>query len=858
MDNAAVWIILLGIWIFFLQNRVKELEKIVKGLNLSEKPSAVKPVQTESKAKEADEIPVITQTIKEEVLEEASRVEVFKQTYTEPKQRVLAPAKPSKVITFITEYFSGGNLLVRIGGVVLFFGLAFLVKYATEHSIISMEMRLWAIALTAVVLIVLGWKLRKREGAYGQILQGLGIAMLYLVIYGAAKFYTMLSLDIAFMLMLAVVLLGSILAVIEDALPLALFSTAGGFLVPILTSSGEGSHIILFSYYAFLNIGVFIVAWYRSWRALNVLGFLFTFVIASAWGVLKYNTGYFATTEPFLILYFAMYLCIAIVFTLKHPFEPKNFVDSTLVFGLPLVAFPLQLHLVKNIPYGDAWSAVTLGLLYLGLWQWLKAKERTKLLAAAFLVLGALFLTIAIPYIFNADVSAALWSVEGAAAIWLGLKQARKLTRYFGMLMLSISIIVYPDAVSSYGITIAEYLGYLIIIVAALAASYLLDSHKKSIPAWNNYIAKIFLALGIVLWFTANLGVFPTWYFHQAQDVLLTLIMGATLLFAVAKYFSWKLLSHTLQGFIPLGLFIFLAQANENLLDIHPFTHWGGLLFAALFTLHFLLLYAYKKVWKFENALHLLGLWFIVLVTSLELHYHLLSLNKGKVFEALFLALVPLLASLLLLLPKHYKGWLESYRKTYQQIGVGALMLVLLLWELAMFFNVMPQGTVALFNLLDLMQLAVLLSLAYWVYHQREAWSEQTKAILYAKVSFLGLVLLSVLFARYIHYTQETSYTLHALWHSNYFQTGLSLLWSMVAIILMLLSKRYSNRSLWMAGFGLLIVVVLKLFFVELASSGTVERIISFMVVGGLLLVIGYFVPLPPSQEPEQEDETND
>ena len=58
-----------------------------------------------------------------------------------------------------------------------------------------------------------------------------------------------------------------------------------------------------------------------------------------------------------------------------------------------------------------------------------------------------------------------------------------------------------------------------------------------------------------------------------------------------------------------------------------------------------------------------------------------------------------------------------------------------------------------------------------------------------------------------------------------------------------------------MAGFGLLILVVLKLFFVELANSGTIERIISFIVVGTLLLLIGYFVPLPPNVEKNKEKE---
>jgi uncharacterized membrane protein len=144
------------------------------------------------------------------------------------------------MMRMLSNYFSGGNLLVRIGGVILFFGLAFLVKYAAEHSMISIQMRLWGISLTAVALIVVGWRLKDKEGAYGQILQGLGIAILYLVIYGASKFYLLISLESAFVLMFGVVVFGSVLAVMEDAFFLALFATVGGFLVPILTSGGEG------------------------------------------------------------------------------------------------------------------------------------------------------------------------------------------------------------------------------------------------------------------------------------------------------------------------------------------------------------------------------------------------------------------------------------------------------------------------------------------------------------------------------------------------------------------------------------------------------------------------------------------
>jgi uncharacterized membrane protein len=41
-------------------------------------------------------------------------------------------------------------------------------------------------------------------------------------------------------------------------------------------------------------------------------------------------------------------------------------------------------------------------------------------------------------------------------------------------------------------------------------------------------------------------------------------------------------------------------------------------------------------------------------------------------------------------------------------------------------------------------------------------------------------------------------------------------------------------------------VVVLKLFVVELAQANAIERIVSFIVVGALMLAIGYTAPVPP------------
>jgi len=857
MNTPELWILILGFWVFVLQSKIKHLEKIVEGLLDSEKQATVKPTVYKEKPVYTVPKPVKVEVEKEEA-EYVSAVSTLKAEHTIPKvrTRVVRPkeeyvhTETSRLMQMLRNYFTGGNLLVRIGGVILFFGLAFLLKYAAEHSIISIEVRLWGIGLVAVALIGVGWRLRAKEGAYGQILQGLGVAILYLVIYGASKFYGLISLEMAFVLMLGVVVLGSVLAVIENSLSLALFATAGGFLVPILTSSGDGSHMMLFSYYAFLNLGLFIVAWFRSWRVLNVVGFLFTFVIATVWGVLRYKSGIFATTEPFLILYFLMYLSISILFTIKHPYEPKNLVDGTLVFGLPVVAFPLQVRLVSIYEYGEAYSAVVLGVLYVGLWFVLKNKERTLLLAQSFLALSVVFFTIAVPYIFDADVSAALWSLESAGVIWIALKQNRMLTRYFGELLLFVSLFVYPESVGIYGLTIAEYVGYIVITIATLVSVYLLDSHKKILPSIDAVIAKVFLSVGLVLWFVSTVDILSlVHHFVQGQDTLMALIIGTSLLMLITMKLRWELLINLLQVTLLLGMVIFFVSTIERLSYMHPFVDLGAVLYGALFVLHFVLLYVYQKEWQWARHLHIIGLWFFVGLGSVELHYHMTAMYQTISASLLSFAVLPLVVSLGLLLPKSYKTWLEPHRENYQMLGAGGLVLTLGLWQFKAFSQVLEGSYIPLFNLLDMMQISVLAVMAYWGYKNKSQLSEDGTTLLYSVLSIMGFLLITVMFARTVHQSQHIAYSIHALWQSNYFQTGLSLLWSALAIVFMVLSKRYMHRTLWMAGFGLLIVVVLKLFFVELANSGTIERIISFMVVGMLLLLVGYFVPMPVDKE---------
>ena len=78
-------------------------------------------------------------------------------------------------------------------------------------------------------------------------------------------------------------------------------------------------------------------------------------------------------------------------------------------------------------------------------------------------------------------------------------------------------------------------------------------------------------------------------------------------------------------------------------------------------------------------------------------------------------------------------------------------------------------------------------------------------------------------------------------------------LWTVIALGLMGYATRKTQRTYWMIGAGLLAVVILKLFLVDMGNLALLGRMVTFISVGVLMLVIGYFAPLPPRREDEME-----
>ncbi|EJM48548.1 putative membrane protein (DUF2339), partial [Pseudomonas sp. GM33] len=263
-----------------------------------------------------------------------------------------------RAISRARAWLFGGNTVLRVGVVLLFLGLAFLLRYATEGVVVPVELRYAGVAAAALGLLGLGWWLRARNSSYALILQGAGIAVLYLTVFAAMRLHPLLDPSAGFGLLVAVTVCSAILAIAQDSLGLAAAAALGGFATPILASTGAGSHVALFSYFTLLNAGIFAIAWFKAWRLLNVIGFTGTFGIGFAWGLRSYSPELLWSTEPFLILFFLMYVAIGLLFARRRLMEmgdtpadgsreallhwsarKGDYVDGTLLFGPPLAGF---------------------------------------------------------------------------------------------------------------------------------------------------------------------------------------------------------------------------------------------------------------------------------------------------------------------------------------------------------------------------------------------------------------------------------------------------------------------------------------------------------------------------------------
>jgi hypothetical protein len=254
--------------------------------------------------------------------------------------QIVRPTKPP----IDWEQFMGAKLFAWIGGLALFLGIAFFVKYSFEHNLIPPELRIAIGFIVGAGLVVGGLLLERKENAVtAQTLCATGILVLYAVTFACRAYYhfAFFGLIPTFLLMTLITAVAFLLSVRLNAIIVAVLGIAGGFLTPILLSTNQDNPLGLFGYIALLDIGLLALAQRQRWNALPILGAIGTALMQVGWvGAFFVPEKYFAGNR--VLIFMAVFVGFQALFLIATAWAKRTGKANTTFFacaiGLAAVA----------------------------------------------------------------------------------------------------------------------------------------------------------------------------------------------------------------------------------------------------------------------------------------------------------------------------------------------------------------------------------------------------------------------------------------------------------------------------------------------------------------------------------------
>lgn len=375
----------------------------------------------------------------------------------------------------------GAQWLNRVGVIAVLVGVSYFLKYAFENNWIGAAGRI-VIGLLAGIAIVV-WSERFRANGHLRFswsLKAVGIGTMYLSLWAAFQMYHLVSSATAFAAMVVVTASTAALALRQNAQILAAFALIGGFITPLLLSTGENHELALFSYVAVLDIATLALLACRPWMRLLIGAFAGTLVLYIGWYAEYYTRAQLGSTFLFATLFFALF-ALAPVLSLQGPSQPARQVAIALILVPLLNALTYFLQAYAMLEGVSrmvlAWIAVALAAVYLVLsregMKRARDENAARLLKLLYTALAVGFLTTAVPLKLETHWITIAWFIEAAALMWISYRAPSPFLRVLASVALVLGIgrlLVFDNFNPATLIANARFATYLIAI-AALAWS---------------------------------------------------------------------------------------------------------------------------------------------------------------------------------------------------------------------------------------------------------------------------------------------------------------------------------------------------------------------------------------------------
>ena len=801
---------------------------------------------------------------------------------------------------WLTRWLTGGNWPVKVGVVVSLVGAGLVLTEAAGQDLLesSIETRLAAVTAAAGLMLVIGWLQRRVRAAFGLSLQGGGVALLHVAVFAGHTGHDVIGASLAGAAVVVVTAGAVILSVVQDSRALAVLATIGGFLAPVLTFVSADDHVVLFGFYAVLSAAIVAVAWFKAWPELNLLGLVSTFGIGALWLAVELDPDDWIVVQPLIAVLVLLYMSIPAVSARRDAPEVHEMWMQPLVFGTPFIALGMQQLLVGHLDYAVAISALALALVLGVLLAVVRGSgEGSRELAASYAGLSTVFVAIAVPLALDGPYGATVWAAQGALLVWVGARRGRMLPIAGGSVLQAL-------AGGWFAVRLAESMPYEP-DVAVVANEYLLAAAVLAVAGlvsgWRMHLAServeihpaaggLVLAWGAAWWLSGGLveiGSQIPEHWLPASLAFVTVSAGAAV--AASGPLRWARLS-------VLGLLTPPALAAALVVSLvtqdHPLDHFGWAAWPVSLAVFYGCLFAREHALEGLAArwhavrhggvpaseatpgpvplaawLHAAGFWIVAVIAAVEVSWQVDQIAEGVWTLAATAATALLLAGA----PIAARRWLEwpfgRHGRTYTLACSGPLSMVasVVVLGAAVFSDGDPSPLLYLpvANPLGvLVALGLAVSLA-WRRHAEREWDHPFQGLVDARwaptLFVLGVILATAETARTVSHWLDVGWDPESLWDATALQTSLSILWAVIALSGMVAGVRMARRAVWVAGASWMAVVVVKLFLVDLRNLTAAGRVISFIVVGVLLLIVGYLAPVPPAaptEEPEDPEES--
>jgi uncharacterized membrane protein len=336
------------------------------------------------------------------------------------------------------EARAGKRWMTWAGALVLFLSAGFFLKHAFENQWLGPTGRVvLGIGAGIIILIAGDHCLRNRMRPLGQGLIGGALAILYVSLFAAFSLYQLLPQVAAMGGLVVVTAAGMALAVLHDAVPLGFLAVLGGLITPLLVATGQDPRDGLFSYLALLDLGVLGVAFFKRWRALDLLAFAGTWMLFSGWFVRFYREAALVPGLCWVVFFFLIFLIVPFVYSLRTGTSSRveSFVlalaNALMMFGFSYVMLrPHHQVALGFIALALCGCYLTMGFLFRT-----QVQDDTRSVFG-FIGLSVVFLTLAVPLHLSLHGITLAWAVEGPVLLYLGYVYRYRPVRIAGAIVL--------------------------------------------------------------------------------------------------------------------------------------------------------------------------------------------------------------------------------------------------------------------------------------------------------------------------------------------------------------------------------------------------------------------------------------